>query len=113
MKNSYSNIFAFNKKNLSNTVNYLKNGNIVGLPTETVYGLGEMPIKKSVKKIFKIKGRPITNPLIVHYYDLKGVIKDVEVNNYFLNYTKSFALGTITFILKKKTLEFIHLPQLI
>ena len=41
MKNSYSNIFAFNRKNLNITINHLNNGNIVGLPTETVYGLGE------------------------------------------------------------------------
>ena len=109
MKNSYSNIFAFNKKNLSNTVNYLKNGNIVGLPTETVYGLGGNAYKKkSVKKIFKIKGRPITNPLIVHYYDLKGVIKDVEVNNYFFKLYKKFCPGPITFILKKKKDSRIH-----
>ncbi len=109
MKNSYSNIFAFNKKNLSNTVNYLKNGNIVGLPTETVYGLGGNAYKKkSVKKIFKIKGRPITNPLIVHYYDLKGVIKDVEVNNYFFKLYKKFCPGPITFVLKKKKDSRIH-----
>ena len=40
MKNSYSNIFTFNKKTLKKTVNYLKKSKVVGLPTETVYGLG-------------------------------------------------------------------------
>ena len=40
MKNSYSNIFAFNKKILNKTIKNLNNGNVAGLPTETVYGLG-------------------------------------------------------------------------
>ena len=40
MKNSYSNIFTFNKKNLEKTIKNLNNDNIIVLPTETVYGLG-------------------------------------------------------------------------
>ena len=39
MKNIYSNIKRINKKSIFNTVNYLKKNNIVGLPTETVYGI--------------------------------------------------------------------------
>ena len=103
MKDIYSNIIAFNKKSLGNTVNYLNNGNVAGLPTETVYGLGGNAYKKkSVKKIFKLKGRPKSNPLIIHYYDLKGVINDVEVNDYFFKLYKKFCPGPITFVLKKK-----------
>ena len=109
MKNSYSNIFTFNKKNLGNTVNCLNNGNVVGLPTETVYGLGGNAYKKrSVKKIFKLKGRPKSNPLIIHYYDLKGVINDVEVNDYFFKLYEKFCPGPLTFILKKKMNSKIH-----
>ena len=52
MKNNYSNIFTFNKKSLSKTIKYLNNGNIAGLPTETVYGLGGNAYSRSsVKKI--------------------------------------------------------------
>ena len=39
MKNIYSNIYTFNKKTLKKTVESLIHNNIVGLPTETVYGL--------------------------------------------------------------------------
>ena len=46
MKNSYSNIFSFNKKILRKLIKNLNNHNVVGLPTETVYGLGETPIQK-------------------------------------------------------------------
>ena len=59
MKNSYPNIFAFNKKILEKVIISLNKGNVAGLPTETVYGLGGNAYsKKSVKKIFKLKGRP-------------------------------------------------------
>ena len=65
MKKSYSNIYTFNKKTLDKTINYLKNGNVAGLPTETVYGLGGNAYRKSpIEKIFNLKGRPKSNPLI-------------------------------------------------
>ena len=57
MKNSYSNIYTFNEKILNKLINSLKNGGVAGLPTETVYGLGGSAyLKKSVEKIFKLKG---------------------------------------------------------
>ena len=50
MKNSYSNIFSFNKKTLKRN-NCLNNSNVVGLPT-SVYGLGGNAYdKKSIKNI--------------------------------------------------------------
>ena len=52
MKNSYSNIFTFNKQILKKSIKNLKNGNIVALPTETVYGLGGNAYSKSsIQKI--------------------------------------------------------------
>ena len=58
MKNIYSNIFSFNKKILSKSVVSLKRGNVLGLPTETVYGLaGNAYLKKSVNKIYKLKSK--------------------------------------------------------
>tara|TARA_B100001063_G_scaffold206210_1_gene201536 strand:- start:1069 stop:2025 length:957 start_codon:yes stop_codon:yes gene_type:complete len=103
MKNSYSNIFAFNKKTLKKTINCLKNSDVAALPTETVYGLGGNAYSKnSIKKIFKLKGRPKSNPLIVHYYNLSCAIKDIEINDYFLKLYKQFCPGPITFILTKK-----------
>ena len=48
----------------------LNNSNVVGLPTETVYGLGGNAYdKSSIKKIYYLKKRPKSNPLIIHYYD--------------------------------------------
>ena len=45
----------------------LKDGQVVGIPTETVYGLaGNAYSENAVKRIFEAKGRPQDNPLIVH-----------------------------------------------
>ena len=103
MKNIYSNIYSFNKKVMNKTVKSLKDGNIAGLPTETVYGLaGNAYSKKALKKIFKLKKRPKKNPLIVHYYKTEDAEKDVVLNNHFFKLYKRFCPGPITFILKKK-----------
>ena len=102
MKNIYSNIYSFNKKTLKKTVNSLNQGNIAGLPTETVYGLaGNAYSDRAVKKIFKLKKRPIKNPLIIHYDNYKSASKDVLLNKNFFKLYKKFCPGPMTFILKK------------
>jgi len=103
MKNIYSNIFSFNKKILHKSIANLKKGNVVGLPTETVYGLaGNAYSKKSIDKIYKLKKRPRINPLIVHYFNYKNAEKEVVLNDNFFKLYKKFCPGPITFILKKR-----------
>jgi L-threonylcarbamoyladenylate synthase len=52
---------------MSEAVERLRRGDLVAFPTETVYGLGANALEaKAVAKIFAAKGRPATNPLIVH-----------------------------------------------
>ena len=102
MKNIYSNIYSFNKKTLKKTVNSLNQGNIAGLPTETVYGLaGNAYSDRAIKKIFKLKKRPSKNPLIIHYDNYKSASKDVLLNKNFFKLYKKFCPGPMTFILKK------------
>ena len=103
MKNIYSNIYPFNKKILKKTHLSLNQGNIVGLPTETVYGLaGNAYSEKAVKKIYKLKKRPKRNPLIIHYYNIERATQDIILNKNFFKLFKGFCPGPITFILKKK-----------
>ena len=109
MKNSYSNIFAFNKKILGKTIKILNKDKVMGLPTETVYGLGGNAYsKKAIKKIFDLKRRPKFNPLIVHYYNLNKAKRDVIINEEFKKLYKRFCPGPITFILNKKDSSKIH-----
>ena len=103
MKYSYSNIFSFNKTILKKSIENLNNDNIIGLPTETVYGLGGNAYsRKSIQKIYNFKGRPKTNPLIIHYYNSNDVLRDVIINKNFKKLYKKFCPGPITFILRKK-----------
>lgn len=60
----------------------IKNGGLVALPTETVYGLGADAFNPlAIKKIFIAKGRPSDNPLIVHiaqFEELFDLVSDVK-----------------------------------
>src|SRR4051812_23210036 len=57
---------------VSEAVRLLRAGGLVAFPTETVYGLGaDATSAAAVAKIFAAKGRPSTNPLIVHVADLE------------------------------------------
>ena len=103
MKNIYLNIYKANLINLKKAKKILKNNNVIGIPTETVYGLaGNAYSNEAVKKIFKFKKRPFFNPLIVHYQNIKALKNDVHYDNSFKKLYKTFCPGPITFILNKK-----------
>ena len=80
-------------------INSLKNGGVAGLPTETVYGLGgNAYLKKSVEKIFELKGRPKNNPLIIHYHNLNDAKNDIEINNFLVNlYDHHYHLDMVSY----------------
>lgn len=71
-----------NKESIELACKLLQDGEVVGVPTETVYGLaGDSRNGEAIKKIFKAKGRPADNPLIVHISNLdmlKGVVRYVS-----------------------------------
>ena len=104
MKNIYLNIYKPNSINLKKAKKNVEDNNIIGLPTETVYGLaGNAYSDKSVKKIFDLKKRPAINPLIVHFKNLTNLKKDAICNDFFIKLYKVLCPGPITFILKKNT----------
>ncbi len=82
----------------------IKSGEIVGVPTETVYGLGaDATNVDAVKKIFEAKGRPADNPLIVHVSDIemmKQYTEDIPTIVYRL--AEKFWPGPLTMVLSKK-----------
>ena len=63
--------------NIKKSKYFLDKNECIGIPTETVYGLAANAYSdKATKKIFNLKKRPINNPLIVHYYNLKKLKND-------------------------------------
>lgn len=67
MQQMETKILPFNDESIALAAEILKNGGIVGMPTETVYGLAaDARNEDAVRAIFTAKGRPQDNPLIVH-----------------------------------------------
>ncbi len=91
------------KDGIEEGASLILSGELVVFPTETVYGLGANAFDAdAVKKIFKAKGRPQDNPLIVHISSLEQV-RDiaVDVPSVFYELAERFMPGPITLILKK------------
>ncbi len=102
MKNIYLNIYKSNFANFKKAKKNIENNNVIGLPTETVYGLAANAYSdRAIKKIFNLKKRPSFNPLIIHYKNKKSLDKDVVYNKNFVKLYRAFCPGPITFILKK------------
>ncbi|MCI0449929.1 MAG: threonylcarbamoyl-AMP synthase [Chlorobi bacterium] len=82
---------------------FIKKGEIAAFPTETVYGLGANAYdEKAVEKIFKAKGRPRDNPLIVHIANKKDIeVLAKEISAAAKKIIKKFFPGPVTVILKK------------
>ncbi|MFW5648646.1 MAG: L-threonylcarbamoyladenylate synthase [Candidatus Alkaliphilus sp. MAG34] len=81
----------------------LREGGTVVFPTETVYGLGADALNpEAVKKIFKAKGRPSNNPLIIHISKAENVLPLVEeIPEKAHGLMKEFWPGPLTLIFKK------------
>ena len=81
----------------------LRDGGLVVIPTETVYGLGgDGTNPLSSQKIYAAKGRPSDNPLIIHVSDPTDAEKYAYTNEIYYNLAKAFMPGPLTVILKKK-----------
>ena len=92
-----------NLANIKKAWKLLNKRECVAIPTETVYGIaGNAYSDTACKKIFRLKKRPMNNPLIIHYYDLKKLKDDCDLNGDFLKLYKRFCPGPITFILNQK-----------
>lgn len=81
----------------------IRRGGTVAFPTETVYGLGADAMNEAaVKAIFRAKGRPADNPLIIHVADddLTGIVKEIPAAARLL--MDRFWPGPLTIIMEKQ-----------
>ncbi len=95
---------TLNYNNIIRGVEYLKHGEVIAIPTETVYGLAADAFnERAIKKIFEVKGRPQDNPLIVHVYKLEQVYEICKgISNAAENVMDAFWPGSVTLIFNKK-----------
>ena len=91
---------------IDEAIKHLERGDLVAIPTETVYGLAANAYsEKAVEKIFTVKRRPATNPLIVHVdriAEVKAIVRDMPETAELL--LEHFAPGPITLLLPKNAL---------
>lgn len=90
--------------NLEQAIAKLKNGEVVAIPTETVYGLAaDATNDAALRQIYAIKQRPTDNPLIVHIGDINQVIDwATEFSPLAQKMAKAFWPGPFTLVLKAK-----------
>ncbi len=90
-------------ENINAVAKIIRTGGIVAIPTETVYGLAANALDAAaVSKIFKAKGRPQDNPLIVHISSLEELYPLVkEVPPAAVKLAEAFWPGPLTIVLPK------------
>lgn len=88
--------------NIDYCAGLLQQDEVIGVPTETVYGLAGNALKEnSVRKIFQIKGRPLIDPLIVHCKSLEVGESIAALNDTARSLAKAFWPGPLTVIVPK------------
>ena len=99
-------LLSDSKEDLIIAANLIKSGKVVGIPTETVYGLGADAINsQAVKAVFAAKGRPADNPLIVHICSMRTVrILAHDVPKLFYSLAERFWPGPLTMIVAKNNM---------
>lgn len=82
---------------------YIANGELVAIPTETVYGLaGSALYSTAAEKIYAAKGRPSDNPLIVHIANFADAEKYAYTSPLYYVLAEKFMPGPLTMILPKR-----------
>ena len=79
---SKSRIIVASEVSITEAARQLSQGNLVGVPTETVYGLAaDATNPAAVGKVFQAKGRPANNPLILHVHSAEAALRWVRVDS--------------------------------
>ncbi len=91
-----------NQESIQLASELLHEGQLVAFPTETVYGLGaDATNAEAVLSIFKAKGRPADNPLIVHIYDIAQMDRLCAVPDEAIPLMEAFWPGPLTMLFNK------------
>lgn len=97
-------ILKIDNESIDFAVSLLNDGKVIGMPTETVYGLAGVGANPdAVNEIFKVKGRPTDNPLIAHVhkdFDLESLCYIEQ--DYVKKLISEFMPGPLTIVMKSK-----------
>ncbi len=97
-------ILKIDEQSIREAVGLLMEGKVIGMPTETVYGLaglGDNP--EAVREIFKVKGRPSDNPLIAHVHKNFDLERLCYIEQDYVNdLINAYMPGPLTLVMKSK-----------
>jgi len=95
-------ILKASEASVQQVLSLLASGAVVALPTETVYGLAaDGTNSAAVAKIFEIKGRPPTNPLILHTHSIESASRCANFTPLAVQLAEKFWPGPLTLVLSK------------
>ena len=98
-----TNIKKYSGKVIQQAYKILSKGELLAIPSETVYGLGaDATSDSAISKIYKLKKRPHINPLILYVSNIKMVEQFTETNPLFYLLSNYFWPGPLTMILNQK-----------
>ena len=91
--------FSDSDRGIRAAVSFLKKGGLVAFPTETVYGLGaDARDERAVASIYRAKGRPAHNPVIVHVSDIKAGLALIDLPEAGVKAAEAFWPGPLTLV---------------
>lgn len=105
-KPSLTRVLPYSQETIELAAKTLEEGKLVSFPTETVYGLGANALSAAAcTSIFTTKGRPLTDPLIVHVYSLDQALtlidhSEAEVIGIFKQLAAKYWPGPLTIVVK-------------
>ncbi|KAF9987150.1 hypothetical protein BGZ79_005244, partial [Entomortierella chlamydospora] len=93
---------------LEQAAEILRQGQVVGMPTETVYGLAANALESAAaQRIFKAKNRPQDNPLIIHVSSLRmlrSILKDKKIPEVYSDLIRTYWPGPLTLLFPRSNL---------
>jgi L-threonylcarbamoyladenylate synthase len=99
-----NNVAPASEETISRAVGFLHDGHVIGLPTETVYGLAADGLNPAaLARIFEVKQRPLFDPLILHVADMEAAFRLANhVPETARRLAERFWPGPLTLVLPKK-----------
>lgn len=98
-----SETLCFDERHVEQASAILREGGVVAIPTETVYGLaGRIDSERALEHIFEAKGRPSDNPLIVHVASVDEIERIAIFTTDARRLAESFMPGPLTLVLRQK-----------
>jgi L-threonylcarbamoyladenylate synthase len=99
-----SSVRVLNSGQIAEAVDVLRSGGLLGLPTETVYGLAAIATNENaVRRIYEVKGRPLDHPVIVHIGSVSELDEwGIDISDQARTLAEKFWPGPLTLIVKRK-----------